>query len=337
MNLGVSFRSQRAVVGSALGAGLAVLLALMVLLPVAPAEGSAPVARFSVQEKDVNLDEAVRLAGFLRARGVRVVMTRDSDVFVPLEERARIANAAGADLFVSIHNNGSFDRSQRGVEVYHQLGSDVGQRLAERVLPTLTQATGFPANGVFTRTGEHGDYYFVLRNVDPPSVIVEGGYVSNPDEAPALADPDVRQKMAEAIGGAIMEQFAPDVRRGPGPPAPLLDVPLAAPQGVTSQEGPDNRATLAWTGTPVPGTAYGVWRDGVRIADVPATGQGRMTFQDPAPLEPGTHHYEVQSSLSVGSLVVALSKAVPVDAVHTVTVVVDAGHGGKDPGAAGPR
>lgn len=301
------------------------------------AAANVSVARFSVQEKDVNLDEAMRLANFLRARGVRVVTTRDRDVFVPLEERARITNDAGAALFVSVHNNGSFDRSQRGVEVYHQLGSEAGRQLAERVLGGLTGATGFPAGGVFSRPGQHGDYYFVLRNVDTVSLIVEGGYVSSPDDAPALADPDVRQKMAEAIGAAVMDQLAPDVRRGPGPPAPLLDVPLAAPQAVTAQVGADDRATVAWAGAPVPGTAYGVWRDGVRIADVPATGQGRMVFQDPAPLEPGTHRYEVQASLTVGGLVVGLSRAVPVEAVHPVVVVVDAGHGGKDPGAIGPR
>ena len=55
------------------------------------------------------------------------------------------------------------------------------------------------------------------------------------------------------------------------------------------------------------------------------------------PLEPGSHRYEVQASLSVGGLVVALSHAVPVDASRPAVVVVDAGHGGKDPGAIGPR
>lgn len=301
------------------------------------AAGSSSVPRYSVQEKDVNLDESVRLAAFLRARGFSVVMTRDSDVFVPLEERARIANAAGADLFVSVHNNGSFDRAQRGVEVYHQLGSDGGRQLAERILAGLTRATGFPPGGVFSRPGKHGDYYSVLRNADTLALIVEGGYVSSPDEAPALADAEVRQQMAEAIGEAVLEQFATDVRRGPGPPAPLLEVPLAGPQGLTSQAGPDHRVTLAWTGPAVPGAAYSVWRDGMRIADVPATGQDRITFEDPVPLQPGTHRYEVQASLSLGGLVVALSKAVPVDVVRPIVVVVDAGHGGKDPGAIGPR
>ena len=314
---------------------MAALVALVVPVSGVEAAGSTRVPRFSVQEKGLNLDELVRLTEFLRARGVQVVTTRDRDVFVPLEDRARIANAAGADLFVSVHNNGSFDRAQRGVEIYHQLGSDAGRRLAERILAGLTRATGFPSGGVFSRPGEHGDYYFLLRNVDTLSLIVEGGYVSSPDEAPALADPEVRQKMAEAIGEAVLEQFAADVRRGPGPPAPLLDVPLAGPQAVTSLLSPDHRATLAWAAAP--GVAYSVWRDGVRVADIPATGQARIAFEDPVPLEPGSHRYEVQASLSLGGLVVALSKAVPVDASRPAVVVVDAGHGGKDPGAIGPR
>jgi N-acetylmuramoyl-L-alanine amidase len=337
MNPGVRFRTSRAVLASAVGAGLAALLALVVPVSGVEAAGSTRVPRFSVQEKDLNLDESVRLADFLSARGVRIVTTRDSDVFVPLEDRARIANASSADLFVSVHNNGSFDRAQRGVEIYHQLGSDAGRRLAERILAGLTRATGFPPGGVFSRPGEHGDYYFLLRNVNTLSLIVEGGYVSSPDEAPALADPEVRQKMAEAIGEAVLEQFAADVRRGPGPPAPLLDVPLAGPQTVTSLLSPDNRAELGWAGAAVPGMAYSVWRDGVRVADIPATGQARLAFRDPVPLEPGSHRYEVQASLSVGGLVAALSKAVPVDASRPAVVVVDAGHGGNDPGAIGPR
>ena len=124
---------------------MAALVALVVPVSGVEAAGSTRVPRFSVQEKGLNLDELVRLTEFLRARGVQVVTTRDRDVFVPLEDRACIANAAGADLFVSVHNNGSFDRVQRGVEIYHQLGSDAGRRLAERILAGLTRATGFPA------------------------------------------------------------------------------------------------------------------------------------------------------------------------------------------------
>jgi N-acetylmuramoyl-L-alanine amidase len=311
-----------------------VLLALVVPVSRVEAAGSARVPRFSVQEKDVNLDESVRLTEFLRVRGVQVVATRDRDVFVPFEDRARIADAAGADLFVSVHDNGSFDRGQRGVEVYHQLGSNEGQRLAEHVLAGLTRATGFQAGGMFSRPGQHGDYYFVLRNVDTLSSSSRGG--TCPARTRRRPWP-TRRSVRRWRKRLARWSWGSSPRTSAGEPVPLLDVPLAGPQTITSVLGPDHRATLAWAGAAAAGMTYSVWRDGVRVADIPATGAEPDRVRGPCPLEPGTHRYEVQASLSLGGLVVALSKAVPVDVVRPAVVVVDAGHGGKDPGAIGPR
>ena len=75
-------------------------------------------------EKDVVLDVARRLRPLLEARGYRVVLTRDRDVFVSLEERAVRANALRADLFVSIHANASLDPEAAGIETYYLSNSD---------------------------------------------------------------------------------------------------------------------------------------------------------------------------------------------------------------------
>src|SRR6185369_9940510 len=75
--------------------------------------------RGGLQEKDLVLDVAVRLQRLVRDElGAEVVMTRSTDVFVPLEERTAIANAQGADLFLSIHANSSRNPGVRGIETY---------------------------------------------------------------------------------------------------------------------------------------------------------------------------------------------------------------------------
>jgi N-acetylmuramoyl-L-alanine amidase len=298
-------------------------------------------AGFRIFEKDINLDESLRLAAYLRSRGISVTMTREVDEFIPLGGRAALATAVDADVFLSVHNNGSFDRRQRGGEVYHQLGSDEGRQLADRILGRLSAATGFPAGGVFARPGRHGDYYFVLRRVPVVSVIIEGGYVSNPVEALALADPGVRQRMAEAIGEAVVEQLRPEVPAGPGPPRALATLPLAGPAGLTA-DVEDHHVTLAWTGASGVGVVHSIWRDGVRVGEVAPKGPipggtERLSFRDPVPLGPGAHRYQVQSSLAAAGIPLAHSQPASVDAARPAMVVVDPGHGGKDPGAIGPR
>ncbi|MGH2689329.1 MAG: N-acetylmuramoyl-L-alanine amidase family protein, partial [Actinomycetota bacterium] len=229
-------------------------LLIVALVPAARVEAARrrPAHGFQVLEKDVNLDQAMRLAAWLRDRGIPVVTTRDQDVFVPLPARAALANSVGADVFVSIHNNGWTDPRRRGIEVYHQLGSEAGRQLAARVLGGLARSTGFPERGVFSREGDHGDYYFVLRRVAATSIIVEGGYVSNPVEARALADPGVRQRMAESIGEALVAGFTTEIPRGVGPPPPNpgpVGVVVPPPSGVAHQVIlPDHRVELTWTG-----------------------------------------------------------------------------------------
>jgi N-acetylmuramoyl-L-alanine amidase len=86
-------------------------------------------------EKDLVLDVARRLAARLRRGGLRVVMTRSDDRFVPLEERTAIANDARGDLFLSIHANAARDTDVRGIETFFlslKASDDAAQRVAER-------------------------------------------------------------------------------------------------------------------------------------------------------------------------------------------------------------
>lgn len=171
-----------------------------------------------VLEKDVNLDTTLRLAGFLRARGMPVVSTREQDVTVPLGRRTDLANALRPDVFLSLHNNGSTSPSAHGTEVYYQLGNASGGALAAKILHRVTSRLGLAPRGTFTRPGRHGDYYHILREARSTSVLVEGAFVSNPTEARLLADPGFRQGMAEAIGDALLEHLGTLQLQGPPPP-----------------------------------------------------------------------------------------------------------------------
>ena len=92
------------------------------------------IGRGGLQEKDLVLDVGRRLEALVRSElAAEVVMTRDSDVFIPLEERTAIANSKGADLFLSIHANGSHSAGARGIETsLLNYAKDAEPRLAAR-------------------------------------------------------------------------------------------------------------------------------------------------------------------------------------------------------------
>lgn len=297
-----------------------------------------------LREKDVNLDESLRLAQALRTAGLEVVLTRDHDVFVPLDGRSRVADVAGADVFLSVHNNASSNRSVRGTEIYHQQGSSAGRSLARSLLAGITARAGTGSRGTFTRAGEKGDdYYAVLRNTRPTALIIEGAYLSNTDDARALADPAGRQRLADGITAGILERLRSLPERGPGP-APARPGPagagLATPGGLTATRVDGTDALLAWQ--PVAGaTGYAVWRNGILVGDAaaasPSIGSGRteaVSFRDVRPGH-GIHRYEVRALAGVADQALLESGSALVELMVPWRMVVDPGHGGKDPGAIG--
>jgi N-acetylmuramoyl-L-alanine amidase len=159
-------------------------------------------------EKDVNLDIAQRLNGFLVARGFPTLMTRNTDNAggdVPyttegadLKARTDLANAQGAALFVSIHQN-SAPGAASGTETYvHTTAGAAPRALATAIQQALVARLMLTDRGVKTAN------FYVLRNSAMPAVLVEGAFISNPADALMLANPDVRQAMAEGIGQGIL-------------------------------------------------------------------------------------------------------------------------------------
>jgi N-acetylmuramoyl-L-alanine amidase len=151
-----------------------------------------------VPEKMVALDTALRLQKLLERAGLRTVMTRSTDVFVPLSVRSAIANSQSDAIFVSIHYNASLRSSAQGIETYSE--NNRGAVLAARIQRQLITRVSTENRGI--RSAE----YYVLRKCRLPAVLVECGFLTNPVEAQLALTPAYREEVAEQIAAGIIEQ-----------------------------------------------------------------------------------------------------------------------------------
>ncbi len=162
------------------------------------------------REKDLALDTANRIASNLR-RDFNVVMMRSGDTFVDLDDRVLRANQLGGAILVSMHYNSGPSRL-RGPETYfwrvdsHGLAVRCQQAMAG-VSPSESGNRGLVRRRIR-----------LTRNPEIPSVLLEGGYLSNPSEARLISEPGYRQKLANSIAAAIRTQAAVgDAGTGPLP------------------------------------------------------------------------------------------------------------------------
>lgn len=165
--------------------------------------GSDPgaVGLAGTREAEVNLSVSLKLKTILEQASFTVLMTREGDYDVggrlataveELQARCHIANQAGADLFVSIHCNAAESRSARGVETwYYQMGE-----FAAAVQSCLS------CLGLVNRGIKQGNFY-VLKHTRMPAVLVELGFLSNPDEELLLGGKEFQRQAAEAIAAGI--------------------------------------------------------------------------------------------------------------------------------------
>ena len=151
-----------------------------------------------VAEKTMTLDVAQRLKSVLTAYGYRVVMTRDSDVFVPLGTRVAIANSYRNAIFVCIHFNAARRGSASGIETYFY---------SSQSLPLASAIHYYVAGGApSSNRGVRRRGFYVLRKTTVPSVLVECGFLTNATEANYAQSADYRQKLAEEIGRGVRER-----------------------------------------------------------------------------------------------------------------------------------
>ena len=154
--------------------------------------------KFGGAEKIATLDVAKRLARKLRESDLKIVMTRSTDVFIPLEQRVAIENAQNNSIFVSIHFNDSRRRGIRGFETYYHSGNSVD--LANRIQSKLMTIPKSANRGV------HRANFRVLRLAKYPAVLVECGFLSNRYEGGEARDSEYREQLADRIAEAITEQ-----------------------------------------------------------------------------------------------------------------------------------
>ena len=193
-----------------------------------------------LREKDATLSIARKVAARLKALGFKVVMTRDSDAYVGLGERTRIANEAGADLFLSVHCNAAKKRGLAGVETWtlNTTSDRYSQRLAafenaeadatvgnlRLILADLaTKANAGDARELATavqssmvrtlrsRVGKVNDHgvkhalFYVLLGTHMPAILVETAFLSNPEEEKRLRSPKYQEGTAEAISRGVKD------------------------------------------------------------------------------------------------------------------------------------
>jgi N-acetylmuramoyl-L-alanine amidase len=153
-----------------------------------------------LRETDIVLDVGLQVAQLLQARGVQVLMTRTSEVDVDLPPRVSLANSSNADVFVSLHANAlNMDRPDvNGVETfYFQAGNSL--RLAQSIqAEIMTISPGTPDRGA--RPGR----FFVIRRTVMPAVLTEMGFVTGSIDAPRLASPNFRRRLAQSVAAGIL-------------------------------------------------------------------------------------------------------------------------------------
>jgi N-acetylmuramoyl-L-alanine amidase len=193
-----------------------------------------------LKEKDVVLNVCKELQALLAARGLNVIMARESDIYLPLENRTVIANQKAADIFVSVHANANRKKSRRGVQSFFLNFSPdeqvveiaarenatstrtMGQMkdslrkiaqnskilesrtLAEKIQQNLVKSLSQHYNQV-EDLGVRGGPFWVLIGGEMPSVLVEISHLSNPQEEARLGSAPYRKQVAQGICDGIME------------------------------------------------------------------------------------------------------------------------------------
>src|SRR5207244_11574145 len=158
---------------------------------------------FSCQEVpgiSMTLDVSLRVEPLLEKAGYKVVLTRDTDVFVPLGTRVAIANSYPNAIFVCIHFNSATRSGANGIETYFY--SAESAPLAGSIHSAMVGGAPSENRGVRRRG------YFVLRKTTVPAVLLECGFLTNPTEAQYAQSSDYRQKLAQEIARGILNRPA---------------------------------------------------------------------------------------------------------------------------------
>ncbi|MBC8101581.1 MAG: N-acetylmuramoyl-L-alanine amidase [Cytophagales bacterium] len=205
-------------------------------------------------EKNVTLAISLKLADTLRDMGANVILTRGNDAFVPVGERPKIANRAGADFFLSIHaDSADRNRSVNGSTVYYHMQVGSSKALAQSIADRFSDMGGIRTKGTHSDGRQWGgrfeNGYGVLRGARMVAVLCETGYMSNAGDVNKLNNAAMQKRIAQAIAGGLRDYVEGnpnfDTRnirpQADGPMAPLSSVD-PAPLTRTSVPSPPKDA-----------------------------------------------------------------------------------------------
>lgn len=171
-----------------------------------------------IEEKNINLAIAIKLAEILTANGATPVFTRDSDIDYytrgkggkrnDLLKRVEIIDNSGASVFISIHCNAIKGSNWSGAQVFYNPKLAENKQLAETMQHALKN---FPPGN--KRQAKQDSDILILKSVNTPGVLIEAGFISNPTEAVQLNSEAYQQKLAEYIAKALAYHFSQNVGR----------------------------------------------------------------------------------------------------------------------------
>lgn len=160
---------------------------------------------YGYRESDLNLQVAKKVESKLKSKGIDVKMSRNSDIFYSLSERAEMANDYGADAFVSIHQNSAEAKSANGIETYYNRNKEEDKPLSNDIQKQVISQTGANNRGV--KNAE----FTVLVKSEMISALVECGFITNESEVKKLSDSSYQDKLATGIADGIEDYLKSNV------------------------------------------------------------------------------------------------------------------------------
>ena len=168
--------------------------------------GSDPGALgFGYRESDLNLQVAKKIEAKLKSKGIDVKMSRSSDIYYSLSERAEMANNYGADAFISIHQNSAESSSANGIETYYNINKEEDKPLSNDIQNQVINQTGA------TNRGVKNAGFTVLVKSEMISSLVECGFITNQSEVKKLSDSAYQDKLAAGIADGIEKYLKSNV------------------------------------------------------------------------------------------------------------------------------
>lgn len=166
----------------------------------------------TADEKTINLDIILKINDILKSKGMPTILTRDSDKYVSLQDRVKIANNSKGKMFVSVHQNSFDSESAKGTETYYYGGyapsknggfdsKTLAEQIQEELILTLDRDTSVLDRGVKTAN------FYVIKNSNMPAILAEIAFISNPQDRSLLINESFRQLTAIAIVNAIEKEF----------------------------------------------------------------------------------------------------------------------------------